>query len=129
MKEQAALKGGECAGIEEDLLFEWINVRFLKSFAVVQCLSLISNGHAHGYDIMKFFEKTYNVKVSAGKLYPLLQWLENKEYIKGEWAYTEGKPGKKTYELTPKGEKFLFEVKGRLLSLVRNISIKEAAKG
>ena len=129
MKEQAASKGGECFGIDEESLLAWIDERFLKSFAAVQCLSLISNGHAHGYDLMKFFEKTYNVKVSAGKLYPVLQWLEDKEYIKGEWAYTEGKPGKKTYELTPKGEEFLLEVKARLLSLVKNISVKEATKG
>ncbi|MFZ2456144.1 MAG: PadR family transcriptional regulator [Candidatus Altiarchaeia archaeon] len=129
MKEPAASKGGECAGIDEGSLLAWIDEHFLKSFAIVQCLSLISKGHTHGYDIIKFFEKTYNVKISPGKIYPVLQWLEDKEYIKGEWAYTEGKPGKKTYALTSKGEEFLLEVKERLLCLVKNISVKSCDQG
>lgn len=112
-----------CAGedIDEDTLFAWIDERFLKSFAIVQCLSLIARGHVHGYDMIKFFEKTYNVKVSAGKIYPVLQWLEDGGYIKGQWEYTEGKPGKKTYELTTKGAGFLQEVKGRMMALVQGI--------
>jgi DNA-binding PadR family transcriptional regulator len=128
MKDTPSKSGVGEIGIDEDSLLAWIDERFLKSFATVQCLSLISKGHVHGYQIIKFFENTYNVKVSAGKIYPVLQWLEDKEYIKGEWEYTEGKPGKKTYELTPKGDEFLMEVKGRLLSLVENICIRKTAK-
>jgi DNA-binding PadR family transcriptional regulator len=128
MKEQKTKAGLGEIGIDEDSLLAWIDKRFLKSFATVQCLSLISKGHVHGYQIIKFFENTYNVKVSAGKIYPILQWLEDKEYIKGEWEYTEGKPGKKTYELTSKGEEFLLEVKGRMFSLVENICVREQPK-
>jgi len=120
MKEQS-IKSGDAPGASEEVLLEWIDERFLKSFARIQCLSLIAKGHVHGYDIIKFFEKTYNVKISAGKIYPILQWLEDNRYINGKWEYTEGKPGKKIYELTPKGCSFLLDVKGRLLLLVENI--------
>ena len=123
MKEQNAKTG--VMGMDEESLLAWIDARFLKSFAAVQCLSLIAKGHVHGYDIIKFFEKTYNVKISAGKIYPVLQWLEDNGYISGKWEYTEGKPGKKTYELTSKGHSFLLEVKDRLMLLVENICVDD----
>lgn len=127
MKEQNP-KSETSTGMDEESLLSWIDERFLKSFAAVQCLSLIAKGHVHGYDIIKFFERTYNVKISAGKIYPVLQFLEDNAYIRGKWEYTEGKPGKKIYALTPKGHDFLLDVKERLMLLVGNIGVDEESK-
>ena len=111
--------------IENDIeeMLNWVESRFVKSMARVQCLSVIAKGHTHGYDIMKYVEDTYDLKVSPGSYYPILQSLEEKEYIKGTWEHSiDGKPGKKTYTITKKGRRLLNEVKKRLSYLVDSLS-------
>lgn len=115
------------AKTEQDLneFLSSIDEKFIKSFAAVHCLSIIAKGHKHGYDIMKYIQREYNIKVSAGSLYPLLQYLEDHKFIKGIWEHSQGKPGKKMYEVTPEGRKYLSAVKTRLISLVKNLPTTE----
>ncbi len=109
---------------EHDDLLEWIDERFLKSMARIHCLSLINRGYRHGYDIIKHIKEKSDIEVSAGMLYPVLQWLEENNYVKGVWKYEEGKPGRKEYELTDDGLELLKIARERLTELSANLMEK-----
>jgi DNA-binding PadR family transcriptional regulator len=121
-KQKRRREDDENGEIEE--MLNWIDERFLKSLARLHCLALIARGHTHGYDIMKYIKEQYDLKISAGSCYPILQWLEDKKYIKGVWECEEGKPSKKTYKITPKGRKVLEAARKRLLALVSQLSAR-----
>lgn len=63
-------------------------------------LSLLAEGSAHGYDLMKRLEersgRTYHA--SAGTVYPVLQQLEDEGLVSAQTV-----EGKKVYSLTPAG--------------------------
>lgn len=67
-------------------------------------LSLLADGPAHGYDLMKRLEqrsgRTYHA--SAGTVYPVLQQLEDEGMISAQAV-----DGKKVYALTPAGRQEL----------------------
>jgi len=105
-----------------DEILEWTNERFVKSFAKLYCLALIARGYTHGYDIMKYINHQYGLKISTGSIYKVLQWLENKEYIKGSWEYKEGKPSRRNYIVTKKGVNALKAAGERLMILVNGLS-------
>jgi len=107
---------------EAEEMLAWIDEKFIKSMSKVHCLALIAKGHTHGYDMMKYIEKQYGLKISAGSYYPLLQWLEEKGYIRGVWEHVDGKPSKKTYEVTKRGINVLNAAKKRLMVLVQGLS-------
>ena len=79
---------------------------FLKHFM----LKLISDKPRSGYEIMNVIEEISGKRPSAGSIYPLLQELEEKGFIKGEtknkkieYTITEG--GKKALEELEKKQK------------------------
>ena len=96
---------------------EWINERFIKSMARIHCLSMINKGYRHGYDMIKYIKEKTGLELSAGALYPVLQWLEENKYIAGVWKHEEGKPDRKEYELTDSGTELLALARKRLTEL------------
>ncbi len=69
----------------------------------------------HGYDLMKELEKRLGRKPSPGTLYPLLNELLEKGYLKVDGL---GSRGKKIYGLTEKGERLLDHLIQRLESII-----------
>ena len=63
-------------------------------------LSLLDDGPAHGYELMKRLEERSGgmYKASAGTVYPVLQQLEDEGLIRGQ-----EEDGKKVYHLTEAG--------------------------
>jgi DNA-binding PadR family transcriptional regulator len=63
-------------------------------------LSLLHDGHAHGYELMKRLEERSGgmYHASAGTVYPVLQQLEDEDLIR-----SQEQDGKKVYELTQAG--------------------------
>jgi DNA-binding PadR family transcriptional regulator len=72
-------------------------------------LGVLKSGQLHGYEIVRRINhnNTTILQVKDGQIYPLLHRLENEEYIVSAWIAQEGKPSRKEYKLTPKGEKAL----------------------
>ena len=72
--------------------------------------------HKHGYAIMQYIEElTYGrLTLGAGTLYGALNNLTEKEWIKP----IESSGRKKEYELTPLGEKVIYEEMERLKSVL-----------
>ena len=63
----------------------------------------------HGYGIAQFIEHRSNevLRIGEGSLYPALQRLQVKGYVRAEWGFSENKRRARFYRLTRKGEKQL----------------------
>jgi len=86
-----------------------IKRRFARDFLDVIVLRLIQVKPGWGYEIMAEIRSTFQVKIGAGKIYPLLGSLEANGFIKSRWSY-EGRKKKKLYEITPQGAELLESV-------------------
>ena len=74
-------------------------------------LGVLQSGPAHGYEIAKRVNALADgaLKVGEAKLYPFLHKLEEEGMIVAEWVPQEGKPARKIYRLTTKGQGSLVE--------------------
>jgi len=83
-----------------------VNYKMLKGFLDLVMLRLIGNGCMHGYQIITTIRKTFGIYFGPSTIYPLLNLLEDKKYIKGVWEVSNDRP-KKVYTLTREGDIFL----------------------
>lgn len=69
------------------------------------CLGVLSMGEATGYDIKKYFEKSFRYFFAAGygSIYPALADLSKKGFVQCREQAQDKRPDKKIYELTDKG--------------------------
>jgi DNA-binding PadR family transcriptional regulator len=81
-------------------------------------LRLLKEKPRHGYEVIKALEESMHgcYTPSAGAVYPTLQMLEDQGHIRA----VEG-AGKKIYDLTPEGEKYLEEHKDLLDEIVDRV--------
>ena len=86
-----------------------IKQRFARDFLDVVVLRLIQVKPRWGYEIMTEVRNAFQIKIGAGRIYPLLSGLEANGLIKSRWRY-EGRKRKKLYEITPQGIQFLESV-------------------
>jgi len=91
-------------------------------------LRLLKEKPRHGYEIIKALEEKMNgcYTPSAGTVYPTLQLLEDQGYIRAVEA-----EGKKVYEVTPDGAKFLEENRDVLEDIVGRVrdTVRDFAGG
>lgn len=71
--------------------------------------TLAALGAQHGYAIANRLEQVAGggLEVNMGTLYPALQRLEQRAWIKGAWAQTEANRRARFYSLTARGRKQL----------------------
>jgi len=71
--------------------------------------SLARHGTLHGYEIASFIEQSSQdvLHVEEGSLYPALQRMLLKGWVKAEWGVTAGNRRARYYRLTPAGRKQL----------------------
>jgi PadR family transcriptional regulator len=71
--------------------------------------SLARLGPMHGYGIALHIQQTTEdvLQVEEGSLYPALQRMLIKDWVKAEWRQTENKRRARYYTLTPEGRKQL----------------------
>jgi len=79
-----------------------------RGYTRLAVLVLLHGEPLTGYDIMKKIdEKTLGFwRLTAGGVYPILNKLEEDNYISGNWTSESGRR-KKVYKLTDNGEKLL----------------------
>ncbi len=88
----------------------------------VWILKLISQGPKTGYGIIKEMQRKIGWQPSPGSVYPLLQMLREEGILEARPA------GKKVYwELTPKGERYLNELREKRRQWLAELGIKEQA--
>jgi len=89
-----------------ELFIQQIKRRFVKSFLDMLILRLVEAEPTWGYDIMKETEATYQVKLRHGALYPMLNQLEAKGFVKSRKELKKGRV-RKIYEITKQGKRAL----------------------
>lgn len=94
----------------------------MASFRMTQITALVlravAAGHAHGFDIMEA------VGAPSGTAYPALRRLERAGLLRSRWedadtARAEGRPRRRTYELTPEGRRALAGAEAKLAEVRR----------
>jgi DNA-binding PadR family transcriptional regulator len=81
-------------------------------------LKLLNEKPMHGYEVMKALEERLHgcYSASPGTVYPTLQWLEDEELVR-----SRDDAGKKVYEITDAGRKFLREHKDLIEEIFERI--------
>ena len=74
----------------------------------------------HGYELIVTIRKYYGVTFGASTIYPLLNTMEKKNYIKCNWNMNGERP-KKIYALTNDGKNLLDFTTGSLRSICRTM--------
>lgn len=71
--------------------------------------TLARSGELHGYEIANSIQQLSQdvLQVEEGSLYPALQRMLIKGWVKAEWGVTEGNRRARYYQLTPAGRKQL----------------------
>lgn len=102
---------------KRDLLPGMLDMLILKSVSVQPM---------HGYGIAQHLQRLSQdvIQVEEGSLYPALQRLRQKGFIKAEWATTANNQRARYYEITASGRRQLGEQQegfAELMSAVRRI--------
>ena len=90
---------------------------FLHDFSRFYILTILYEGPSYGYDIISKFKKRLGKEVSPSLVYPFLQQLEHKGYIKHN-VKKIGAKEKKVFELTEEGKKLCKRLFKRFSTLV-----------
>src|SRR5437764_14340212 len=80
-------------------------------------LSVLKNGEAHGFEILKRLDAAGSgaLRLKEGSLYPALYRLEKEGLVKAAWEESDTArrgPRRRIYRLTPKGGKRLDRSRG-----------------
>jgi DNA-binding PadR family transcriptional regulator len=81
-------------------------------------LRAVSAGYRYGFDIMDA------CALPSGTVYPALRRLEKAALLRSRWeseaeAHENGRPRRRTYELTPAGREALVEAEAKLAEMRR----------
>jgi len=80
--------------------------RITKNLLDIQILRLIQTQPMWGYKIKKQVETEFGVKLRHGALYPLLNTLEQKGFLKSQKQQQRGRT-RKVYTITKKGKQYI----------------------
>jgi PadR family transcriptional regulator, regulatory protein PadR len=80
--------------------------KLTKNLLDLIILQVLETHPVHGYEIMTTIRKNFGVNFGASTIYPLLNTLESKKYIKSAWNMDSDRP-RKVYELTADGKAML----------------------
>lgn len=94
----------------------------MASFRMTQITALVlravAAGHVHGFDVMDA------CALPSGTAYPALRRLERAGLLRSRWedadvARAEGRPRRRTYQLTGEGKRALEEAEAKLAEVRR----------
>ena len=74
----------------------------------------------HGYQLISRIRKNFGVSFGASTVYPFLDRLEKKGYLKSEWNVASARP-QKIFSLTKDGQAVLNFAEGSLNLIRRNL--------
>src|SRR5215217_972125 len=102
------------AAMKRDLLPGTLDMLILKT---------ISAGPAHGYGIAQHIKQLSRdvLQVDEGSLYPALQRLRQRGYLRAEWALTPNKQRARYYTITAAGRKQLGQEEAGFEQLIEAI--------
>ncbi|HSW30137.1 MAG TPA: PadR family transcriptional regulator [Longimicrobiales bacterium] len=85
-------------------------------------LRAVAQGHRHGFDVMEACD------LPSGTAYPALRRLERAGLLRARWenaaaAHAEGRPRRRTYELTAQGRTALPDAEEKLAQVRRLLEV------
>lgn len=88
-------------------------------------LRTLNQGPLHGYAIAKRIQdwSKGGLEIEDGSLYPALNRMLHKEWLKAEWGVTENNRKARFYRLTPLGKKQLETESSAFNKMVRAIQL------
>ena len=90
-----------------------IQTKLTKGLLDLIILQFLEQEPMHGYQIITKIRKRFGVYFGPSTVYPLLNTLETKGYVKSEWNMDSERP-RKVYQLTKDGETVLNFTEGSL---------------
>lgn len=93
----------------------------MKGLLDLVILQFLNSKPMHGYQIISSIRKNFGVYFGPSTIYPLLNSLEEKGYIKSQWDLNNERP-RKVYELTNDGQALLNFTENSLNHICRKIS-------
>jgi PadR family transcriptional regulator PadR len=97
-----------------------VQVKLMKGLLDMVVLQFLSTEPMHGYQIITKIRKTFGVYFGPSTIYPLLNALEKKGYVKSDWNMENERP-RKVYKLTNEGQNLLNFTEDSLNFICRKI--------
>lgn len=95
--------------------------KLMKGLLDLVILQFLNAQPMHGYQIISTIRKNFGVYFGPSTIYPLLNSLEKKGYIKSQWDLSNERP-RKVYKLTNEGHNLLNFTENSLNHICRKIS-------
>jgi len=95
--------------------------KLMKGLLDLVILQFLNAQPMHGYQIISSIRKNFGVYFGPSTIYPLLNSLEEKGYIKSQWDLSNERP-RKVYKLTNEGHNLLSFTENSLNHICRKIS-------
>jgi DNA-binding PadR family transcriptional regulator len=97
--------------------------RITRNLLDIQILRLIRAQPMWGYRIKKLVETRFGVRLRHGVLYPLLNELERKDFLKSQ-RQEQGRRVRKVYSLTRRGVEYIEAYEGILKEQIECTDMK-----
>ena len=104
-----------------------VQVKLMKGLLDLIILQFLSSTPMHGYQIITKIRRTFGVYFGPSTIYPLLNTLEKKNYVKSEWNMNSERP-RKVYNLTNDGRNLLNFTEDSLNFICRKIGTPGVSK-
>jgi len=102
-----------------------VSTKLMKGLLDLILLQFLSNEPMHGYQIITKIRKSFGVYFGPSTIYPLLNTLEKKGYVKSEWNMSYERP-RKIYSLTGNGQSMLDLTEESLNLICRKLTTQPA---
>jgi PadR family transcriptional regulator PadR len=101
-----------------------IQTKLTKGLLDMIILQFLDHEPMHGYQIITRIRKGFGVYFGPSTIYPMLNALEKKRYVKSTWNMDAERP-RKVYELTTDGQSVLNFTENSLTLICRNMTKDE----
>lgn len=98
-----------------------VEAKLMKGLLDLVILNYLRVSSMHGYQIIASIRKNFGVYFGPSTVYPLLNALEAKGYIKSQWDLGNDRP-RKVYTLTADGDKLLSFTESSLSHICQKLS-------
>ena len=98
-----------------------VQTKLMKGLLDLIILQFVRAEPIHGYQVITKIRKSFGIYFGPSTIYPLLNTLEKKGYIKSEWNMNNERP-RKVYKLTTEGQSLLDFTENSLNLMCRKIN-------
>ena len=98
-----------------------VDKQLTKGLLDIVVLGFLRSESMHGYKIIKSIRQKFGIYFGPSTIYPYLNDLEEKGYIKSQWNLNNDRP-RKVYSLTPEGSSILIGIEQSFNSICLQLS-------